>query len=77
MLVKKRPSHMRKEEHMKNTKLDSKYHSVITKQHTIESRNAIIPYEIQWDNVKILHREKNYYKRSSAEMIFMKKEKNT
>ena len=38
-----------------------------------DSCKDIISYEMQWDNVKILHHDNNSFRRSLAKMIFMKK----
>ena len=53
-------------EHINNGKLNEKYHNVLTK-HKSHSK-----HEFRWNDIKILHRENNYYKRLFAEMVFIK-----
>ena len=71
----KRPLHIRRDEHKNNIKLNSKYHNVISK-HILENENNSLSHEILWNDFKIVHQEKNFQKRSFAEMVFIKKEKN-
>ena len=33
------------------------------------------PHEFYWNNIQLLHKENNLYKRLFAEMVFIKKEK--
>jgi len=55
---------------MKNIKLDSQKHSVIS-DHILE-----LDHSIDWDNAKILDFEHYYYKRLFSEMMHVKEQKN-
>lgn len=55
---------------MNNIKLDSSRHSVIT-EHILNEG-----HKFDWDNVKIMDREKNYHKRLVSEMLHIKEQKN-
>jgi len=66
----KRQLKTRLKEHSNNIKLDSSKHSVIT-QHILEYSHMF-----DWDNIKILDTESNYYKRSISEMLHIKEQKN-
>ena len=50
-----------------------KYHNVIGK-HLKDNVGDYAEHFIQWEKVKILHQESSFYKRTFAEMVFMKKE---
>ena len=50
-----------------------KYHNVITehiKQHQFDAEK----HDVCWDDIKILHKEKNWKKRCVAKMIYIKKQ---
>ena len=53
--------------------LNEKYHNVVTK-HRINNKNDTgSQNNFDWDNIKILHKETNYFKRIIAEMFYIKK----
>jgi len=62
----KRKLKTRLNEHKNNVKLEESKHSVITK-HMVENSHTF-----DWQNVKILDHEMNYFKRMIAEMIYIK-----
>lgn len=66
----------RTNEHQKNIKLKPKYHNVISKHKEKYKIDNNYTHEFLWEKVKILHKEKNFFKRSFAEMVFIKNEKN-
>ena len=64
------------DKHKKNINLNEKYHNVVTK-HRINNKNDTgFQHNFDWDNVEILHKETNYFKRIIAEMFYIKKEGN-
>lgn len=65
---------IRCEEHKNNIRLNEKYH-VITQQKMQHSVGDIFTHEFDFDNIKILHKENNEFKRLVGEMFFVKKEK--
>jgi len=66
----KRQLQTRIKEHRNNIKLDSSKHSVIT-EHILKYSHTF-----DWDNIKILDTESNYYKRSISEMLHIKEQVN-
>jgi len=54
----------------RNIKLDPSRHSVVS-EHVLEFN-----HRFDWNNVKILDNEHNFYKRLTAEMIYIKEQKN-
>ena len=53
---------LRCDEYKKNINLNEKYHNVFTK-HRINNKNDTgIQHGFDWDNIKILHKESNYFK---------------
>lgn len=66
----KRQLKTRIKEHMNNIKMNSNKHSVIS-EHRIKDKHTF-----DWENVKILDRESNYYKRSISEMLNIKEQRN-
>jgi len=66
----KRKVKTRINEHIKNIKVDESKHSVITK-HILEFN-----YTFDWQNVKIMDFETNYYKRLISEMLYIKTQDN-
>ena len=47
---------------------------MVTK-HRINNKSDLgSQHDFDWDNIKILHKESNYFKRIIAEMFFIKKE---
>ena len=60
----------RQNEHRNNIKLNEKYHNVVSK-HILE-----FDHDFDWDNLLILHKENNYFKRCLAEIFYIKKEGN-
>ena len=54
-------------------KLNAKYHNVIS-THLKFNVGVYAEHSIQWENVKILHQENSFYKRTFDEMVFIKKE---
>ena len=55
-------------------KLNEKY-NLVTK-HRINNKNDTgIQHYFDWNNIKILHKESNYFKRIIAEMFYIKKER--
>jgi len=57
-------------EHIKNIAPDESKHSVITK-HILDKNHTF-----NWQNVKIIDFENNYFKRLIAEMIYIKTQDN-
>ena len=58
----------------KNINLNEKYHNVVTK-HRINNKNDTgSQHNFDWDNIKILHKETNYFERIIVEMFYIKKE---
>jgi len=68
MLVKQKGN--LKQEHSNNIKLDTSKHSVIT-EHILKYSHTF-----DWDNIKILDTESNFYKRSISEMLHIKEQEN-
>jgi len=67
----KRQLRTRMKEHSNNIKLDTSKHSVIT-EHILK-----FSHKFDWDNIKILDTESNYYKRSISEIyLYIKEQKN-
>ena len=65
---------VRCDEHKKNINLNEKYHNAVTK-HRINNKNDTgLQHNLDWNNIKILHKETNYFKRIIAEMFHIKKE---
>ena len=60
----------RRNEHRNNIKLSEKYHKVVSK-HILE-----FDHDFNWDNLLILHKENNYFKRCLAKIFYIKKEGN-
>ena len=54
-------------EHKNNKNLEPEHHNVITKHHLQEN------HDFDWENVQILHKEKNLNKRNIPEMFYIKK----
>ena len=72
----KRFLNIRRDEHKNNFYLkNKKYHNVITKHRTENIGEDEVPQDFDWNNIQILHKENNLYKRLFAEMIYIKKEK--
>lgn len=69
MWVKQKDSSVPGQEHKNNIKLDHTKHSVIT-EHMLESGHSY-----NWDEVKVLDTEHNYYKRLISEMLHIRKQK--
>ena len=70
----KRPLRIRLDEHFKNFNLNENFHNVISKQwkkYEKDQKN----HSFLWNYVKILHKERDRYKRAFPEMVFIKKEK--
>ena len=66
----KRLRNTRKKERKNNFFYNLKNYNVISKRLKDNS-----DHKINWENVKILHKEKNYRKRSIAEMIHIEKQR--
>ena len=57
-----------------NINLNEKFHNVFTK-HRINNKNDTgTQHNFDLDNIKILHKESNYFKKIIAEMFYIKKE---
>ena len=69
----KRPLSIRRKEHTDNFKLNEKYHNVISKD-LKDNVGDYTEHSVQWEKVEILHQESSFYKRTFAEMVFIKKE---
>ena len=65
---------VRCEEHKKNINLNEKYYNVVTKHRINNKSDTGSQHDFDWDNIKILHKESNYFKKIIAEMFFIKKE---
>ena len=64
------------DKHKENINLNEKYHNFVTK-HRINNKNDTgSQHNFDWDNVEILHKETNYFKRIIAEKFYIKKEGN-
>ena len=46
--------------------LNEEYHNVVTKHRINNRNNTGIQYDFYWKNIKILHKESNYFKRIIA-----------
>ena len=68
----KRPLRIRLDEHCKNFSLNEKFHNVISK-HRKKYENNQDNHCFLWNDVKILHKERDRYKRAFSEMVFIKK----
>ena len=69
----KRPLRIRLDENFKNFNLNEKFHNVIRKyckKYEKDQEN----HSFLWNDVKILHKERDRYKRAFSEMVFIKKE---
>ena len=65
---------IRCDEHKKNIILNEKYHNVVT-EHRINNKNDTGSQQnFDCDNIKILHKETNYFKIIIAEKFYIKKE---
>ena len=72
----KRLLNIRREEHKNNFNLkNKKYHNVIAKRRTENRREDEVPHDFDRNNIQILYKENNLYKRLFAEMINIKKVK--
>jgi len=60
----------RLKEHRTNIKLDPPRHSVVS-EHILE-----FGHSFNWNDVKILDNEHNFYKKLAAEIIYIKEQKN-
>ena len=47
---------------------------MVTKHRINNKSDAASQHDFDWDNIKISHKESNYFKRIIAEMFFIKKE---
>ena len=66
----KRPLTIRLDEHFKN--FNEKFHNVISK-HRKKYENNQDNHSFLWNDFKILHKERDRYKRAFSEMVFIKK----
>ena len=64
---------IRLDEHLKNFNLNEKFHNVISK-HRKKYENDQEKHSFLWNDVKILHKERDRYKRGFSEMVFIIKE---
>ena len=72
----KRLLKIRRDEHKNNFNLkNKKYHNVITKHRTENIGDHEVPHDFDWNNIQIVYKENNLYKRLFTEMIYIKKEK--
>ena len=70
----KRLPNIRRKQHKNDFNLKSKkYHNVISKHRTENVGEDEEPHDFYWNNIQILHKENNLYKRLFAEMIYIKK----
>ena len=69
----KRPLRIRLDEHLKNFNLNKKFHNVISR-HRKKYENNQENHGFLWNDVKILHKERDRYKRAFSEMVFIKEE---
>ena len=66
---------IRREKHKNNFNFENKkYHNFITKHRTENIGEGEEPHDFYWNNIQILHKENNLFKRLFAEMIYIKKE---
>ena len=65
---------IRLDEHFKNVNLNEKFHNVISK-HRKKYENNQDNHSFLWNDVIILHKERDRYKRAFSEMPFIKKRK--
>ena len=68
----KRPLRIRIDEHFKNFNLNEKFHNVISK-HRKKYEDDQENHFFLWNDVKILHKETNRFKRAFSEMVYIKK----
>ena len=64
---------IRYDEHKKNTNLNQIYHNVVTKHRINNTNDTGIQHNFDWNNITILHKESNYFKRTIAEEFYTKK----
>ena len=62
------------EEHRKNINPNEKYHNVVTKHRINNKSDTGSQHDFDWDNIIILHKESNYFRRIIAEIFFITKE---
>ena len=72
----KRPLRIRIDEHGKTFNLNEKFHNVISKYRKNYEDDQINHF-FHWNDVKILHKETNFFKRSFSEIFYIKKEKDS
>ena len=70
----KRPLRIRIDEHEKNFNLNEKFHNVISKRRKNYEDDQINHF-FHWNDVKILHKETNCFKRSFSDMVYIKKKR--
>ena len=68
----KHPLRIRIDEYYNNYKLNEKYHNKISK-HLKKYEDNKEDHFFIWNDVKILYKENNMYKRAFSEMVFIKK----
>ena len=71
----KRPLRIRLDEYFGNFNLNERFHNVISK-HRKKYENDQENHVFLWNDVKILHEERDRYKRAFSEMVFIEKENN-
>ena len=67
------PLRIRIDEHFKNFNLNEKFHNFISK-HQKNYEDDQKNHFFLWNDVKILHKETNRFKRAFSEMVYIKKE---
>ena len=65
---------IRCDEQKENINLNEKYHNVVTKHWIYNKNDTGSQRNFDWDNIKIVHKETDYFKRIIAEMFYIKKE---
>ena len=60
------------DEHFKNFNLNEKFHNFISK-HRKKYKGDQENHFFLWNDVKILHKESNRFKRAFSEMVYIKK----
>lgn len=63
----------RKSEHLTNFNYYEKNHNVVSKLENDMRRNGP-PHEFYWENIQIIHKEKNCKRRCVEKMVFIKKQ---
>ena len=53
----------------KNINLNEKYHNVVEKHRINNKNDPGFQHDLDWDNIKILHKDSTYFKKIIAEIF--------